>query len=220
MKYTKEVVMEHKLDIAKCFNEAWEVYKINVVILILSSLLYNVLMTISVLGLLIPAGPLVAGYSFMLLTAMRKDDKKVDLKDMFQMFKRFWPFAGLFFLQFLGIFAGIIMFIIPGILLMVMWLYAYYIMIDTRKGVVDSLKASWKFVDEKGFWQNLLLVLIAVVIGVGASYVPVIGQLVSLVVSPFIFLLVTSAYLQQVAKVSPVSDESRPFADVSEEGQA
>lgn len=207
--------MEGKpLDINKCFADALGVYKANILMLLLSVLLFQV---ISLFTLLILAGPLFGGYCLMTMNAMRREDKKIELNDMFKMFTKFWPLVGLFFLQGLAVFTGLILLIIPGVILMTMWLYTYFIMVDQNKGVIDSLKASWKLVTDKGFWMNLALAVIYILLSGLSGQIPFIGWIVSLFVVPFAILLITSGYLQQASKVEVVSSENRPFADASEE---
>jgi len=207
-----------KLDIGKCFTDAWEVYKVNILILILSALIFQV---ISLFTLLILSGPLFGGYCLMTMNAMRKADKKVELNDMFKTMGKFWPLLGLFFLQGIAIFAGLLLLIVPGILLMALWLYTYFIMVDKNKGVMDSLKASWNLVKGKGLWINLALAIIYLVLSGVSGQIPVVGWLINIIMVPFGILLITSAYLQQTVQVTASSDENRPFADVpEEEGQA
>ena len=210
--------MEGKpLDINKCFADALGVYKANVLMLLLSVLLFQV---ISLFTLLILAGPLFGGYCLMTMNAMRREDKKIELNDMFKMFTKFWPLVGLFFLQGLAVFTGLILLIIPGVILMTMWLYTYFIMVDQNKGVIDSLKASWKLVVDKGFLMNLALAVIYILLSGLSGQIPFIGWIVSLFVVPFAILLITSGYLQQTSQVEVVSSQDRPFADASEEDKA
>jgi len=209
--------MEQKqLDISKCFTDALEVYKVNILMLLLSVLIFQL---ISLFTLLVLAGPLFGGYCLMTMNAMRREDKKIELNDMFKMFTKFGPLVGLFFLQGLGVFTGFILLIIPGIILMTMWLYTYFFMVDQDKGVIDSLKASWKLVTDRGFWINLALAAIYILLSSLSGQIPVIGWLVSLFVVPFAILMITSGYLQQISKIEVVTseNENRPFADANDE---
>ena len=209
--------MEGKqLDISKCFTDALEVYKVNVLMLLLSVLLFQV---ISLFTLLILAGPLFGGYCLMTMNAMRREDKKIELNDMFKMFTKFWPLVGLFFLQGLAVFTGLLLLIIPGIILMTLWLYTYFIMVDQDKGVIDSMKASWKLVSGKAFWMNLALAAIYILLSGISGQIPVIGWVVSLLVVPFAILLITSGYMQQASQAEVVTSEDRPFADANGEGE-
>ena len=82
----KKAVMVGSLDIGKCFNEALEVYKKNILILVLATFL---LQAISIFSLLVLAGVLSGGYFWMMLGAMRRENKKVELGDMFRLFNKF-----------------------------------------------------------------------------------------------------------------------------------
>ena len=206
-----------QLDIGKCFTDAWEVYRVNILMLLLSALIFQV---ISLFTILILSGPLFGGYCLMTMNAMRKADKKIELNDMFKMLGKFWPLLGLFFLQGIAIFAGLLLLIVPGILLMTMWLYTYFMMVDKNKGVMDSLKASWNLVKDKGLWINLALAIIYLVLGGISGQIPYVGWLINMFMVPFGILLITSAYLQQTVHATASSDENRPFANVPEEGQA
>jgi hypothetical protein len=207
--------MEQKqLDIGTCFNQAWGIYKANIIMLLLATLIFQV---ISLFTLLILSGPLFGGYCLMVLSAMRKADKKIELNDMFKMMNKFAPLLGLFFLQGLAIFAGLIFLIIPGVLLMTMWLYSYFMMIDKNTGVIESLRASWNLVKGKGFWMNLTLAVIYILINGASGQIPYVGWLLNLFMVPFGVLLITSAYMQQAVQQPVSSDEVRPFANASEE---
>jgi hypothetical protein len=207
--------MEQKqLDIGTCFSQAWDTYKANILMLLLATLIFQM---ISLFTLLILSGPLFGGYCLMIISAMRKAEKKIELNDMFKMMNKFGPLLGLFFLQGLAIFAGLIFLIVPGILLMTMWLYSYFMMIDKNTGVVDSLRASWNLVKGKGFWMNLTLAVIYILINGVSGQIPYVGWLLNLFMVPFGVLLIASAYMQQVVQQPVLSDEARPFADTSEE---
>ncbi|MDD5504198.1 MAG: hypothetical protein PHV77_02650 [Candidatus Omnitrophica bacterium] len=206
--------MEAKqLDIKRCFIEAFSVYKVNIPMLLLTTLVFQL---ISLFTLLIMSGPLFGGYCYMVLNAMRSPDKKIEFNDIFKTLNRFWPLFGLFFLQGFAIFAGFLLLIIPGILLMTMWLYSYFMAVDKGYGPVDSLKASWNMVKGNGFWINLALAVIYIVINGLAGQIPFVGLIISLFVVPFGALLITSAYIQQSQQGPASSGENRPFANVCE----
>ncbi|MFH1868667.1 MAG: hypothetical protein ABH843_06825 [Candidatus Omnitrophota bacterium] len=185
------------LDIKKCFKDALEVYKPNVLMLALAAFLSSV---ISLLTLFILAAPIVGGYFYMMLSAMRKEDKKIELQDMFSMFKIFWPLFGLFWMQGLLIVAGSFFFIIPGIFLATVWMFSTIIMVDRSEGIMPSLKMSWNVIMKNGFWLNFALIIIYMSLNIVPSYIPFIGLFATFFVSPFAVLLLISAYIQQVPK--------------------
>jgi hypothetical protein len=186
------------LDIGRCFNDAIAVYKGNIFILVLSAFLLQVLSVLSVILLLLPLGFLVGGYNLMMLNAMRSQEKKIELNDMFKMLSKFWPLCGLLFLQTIAVGFGFILLVIPGLILSTMWLFTFLMMVDKNTGVIASLKASWDMV-KKGFWINLALLIIYLALSVLPGQIPVIGLLLNLFVIPFTTLLLVSAYIQQVS---------------------
>lgn len=207
MESEKTVAKTQSLDIGKCFNDAFDVYKQNIFILVLSALIFQVC---SIFTLFILAGPLYGGYCFMMLNAIRKEDKKIELRDMFGMFNKFWPLLALFVVQAVLIFFGFLLLIIPGLILTAMWLFTYFVMIDQNKGVFEALKGSWGIV-KNAFWINFALCVIYLLVSIVPGQIPYAGWLLGIFVLPFTVLMITSAYLQQAPEKVP--DENRPFAD-------
>jgi hypothetical protein len=125
---------------------------------------------------------------------------KVSFSEAFRVAKKyFWRYVGfsivtLFFLAVL-----FLLLIIPGIIFMVYWVFAVYILVGENKGILESLSASKKLV--KGRWWKvfgffLLIVILAIVVDATFSFVPLIGSIVpNLVVLPFIYLFFKNFYL-------------------------
>ncbi len=191
----KKAVMVGSLDIGKCFNEALEVYKKNILILVLATFL---LQAISIFSLLVLAGVLSGGYFWMMLGAMRRENKKVELGDMFRLFNKFFPLMGLLIIESVLVFLGFFLLVIPGILLATMWLYAFFIMIDRNEGVFSSLKGSWAMVRRKGLIANLLVCIIYLILAGVGGWIPGVGWIITLLIMPLGGLVLTSAYLQQI----------------------
>ncbi len=192
------------MDIGRCFNEALEVYKKNLWTLVLGALLLEVLITLS---LTILAGPLIGGWSLMTINALRRPDKRVELGDMFGAFNQFLTLAGLFYLTLLPLLLGIILCIIPGLLLMTIWLFASFLIVDRKEGVFSSLSLSQKIVTHSNFGNYLLLVIIVLAISIAPSAIPYVGVVVAWFLMPIAWLLEASAYLQVVDESpSPLDD--------------
>lgn len=79
------------MDIGRCVNDAIDVYKKNWLVLVLAALILDVLILVTVLIL---AGPLSGGVAKMSLNALRREDKSVDLGDLFGCFNRFFGLLG------------------------------------------------------------------------------------------------------------------------------
>jgi uncharacterized membrane protein len=188
------------MDLGKCFNDSLDVYKRNVLLLLLAAVLNDAL---SVLTLLILAGPLYGGICVMTLNAFRRDDLSIDLGDLFRAFDRFGPLVGLFFVTFFGVAIGFVLLVVPGVFLSTVWMFPFLILVDRGMPVFDALRESYQLVMRNGFWNNLLLFAIELALTLGPIVIlPAVGEFVALVTSPLAWLLVTRAYMQQIGEVS------------------
>src|SRR5256885_13749995 len=126
------------LDIGRCFNDALEVFKKNAHLLILAAILFEML---SLFSLFILCGPLCGGVYLMALAALSHPQKKVDIGLMFRMFGKFGALVGLFFLTLIPTLLGLMFLIVPGVLLMALWIFAFPIIIERNVRVTESLRA-------------------------------------------------------------------------------
>src|SRR3954469_25038059 len=183
------------IDLGRCFNDALEVFKKNALVLILAAVLFGIL---SVFSLFILCGPLSGGIVLMCLAALAKPDKKVDIGLMFATFPRFGPQVGLFFLTAIPTWLGLALLIVPGVALMAMWMFAFPLMVDKGMGITESMSASWHIVRRRGFGWNLLLAAIIFAMAIAPGAIPHLGFFLGLLLGPITWLLLTSAYIQQV----------------------
>ena len=198
------------MDIGRCFNEALDVYKKNLWPLVVGAFLFNVLFVVS---FTILAGPLTGGWSLMTINALRRPDRRVELGDMFGAFHRFSTLAGLFYLTILPFMIGLILCVVPGLLLMTIWLFASFLIVDRGEGVFSSLSLSKQLVTRSGFGNYLLLVFIVLAISLAPSAIPYVGFILGWFLMPLAWLVEASAYLQEVdesqpLKAKPPSEES------------
>ena len=84
-----------KLDVGRCFEEAWDVFLKNWLVLLAAGLIYTLL---SLVTLFILTGALAGGFNRMALNAFKREDRRVDLGDLFGMFHRFFGLFGMFLL--------------------------------------------------------------------------------------------------------------------------
>jgi len=185
------------LDIGRCFNDAIAVYKKNFLALFLAAIVFEFL---SVLTLLVLAGPLSGGVCLMTLKGLRRQDKGVEFGDLFGAFGKFGTLVGLFFLTFLLSLLGLCLLLLPGLLLMTIWLFPFYLVVDKNLGVFEALKASKDIVMRRGIGRNFLLVLISLAFAIGPLLVPFVGAVIGWLLAPLGWLVVTSAYLQQAGE--------------------
>jgi len=202
------------LDIGRCFSDAADVYKKNVLIAVLATLVFQLL---SLFSLLILLAPLYGGYCMMMLNATRKEDKKIVLNDIFGQFNKFLPLLGLMLLQTLMTLTGFVLLIIPGFIAATLLLYTVFVMLDKNMGIIESIKASWNTTKESGFWINLALCIIYLTLTAVPGQLPFVGWIIALFVTPFAILLLTSAYIQQFAQVQAAPAAPAPEASAPQE---
>jgi hypothetical protein len=187
--------MKGHLDIERCFKDALEIYKQHWQMLVVLNIVLGLLI-FATLGIM--AGPLVAGYNFVLIELLRKKKERVEISDLFKFFDRFWPLVGLFFLQLIIILGGTILLIIPGIIFSIMLLYVFYLAADKGLSSQEAIKKSWKIVSIKGFWLNFAIAALGGIIMMFVQMIPFLGYILGFFISPFTALLIASAYIQQI----------------------
>lgn len=193
------------LDIGRCFSEAFEFYRQNFLFLFLAAIIYEML---SILTLSILMGPLSGGCALMLLSAWRRGDRRVDLGDIFGAFDhRFFPLMGMFYLTTICTFLAMIFLILPGVLVATCWLFCFFLFIDKRMGVFQSLGASYRVVARKDFGMAFLLVLIIFGLSLAAGLIPFLGILLAWLVTPLNWGLTLSAYNQLVLEDDGTLDD-------------
>ena len=183
------------LSITRCFDDAGAAFKSNVAVLVLAAL---VLQLLSLVSLFILCGPLCGGAALLSLRCLLRPDRRADLGDLFAMMHRFLPMVGLFFLVLVATLGGLVLLVVPGLLLMTFWLFPYYLMVDKDLPAMDALSASWAIVRRRGFGPNFLLAMIVLGLDLAPVFLPYVGFIVGCVTLPLTWLLVASAYVQQV----------------------
>jgi len=178
-----------------------EVYKKNLWQLVLGAILFEVL---SLLSLTIMIGPLAGGWCLLTINALRRPDKRVELGDMFGVFNQFFPLAGLFYLTFIPILMGIILCVVPGMILMTLWLFTFFLIVDRKEGVFSSLKISQEMV-ARSFGNYVVLVIVVTAISLAPSMIPYVGFIFGWFLMPLAWLIEASAYLQEVDGQKPAA---------------
>ncbi len=83
------------------------------------------------------------------------DSENPKFVDIFQEYKTFWRYLGVCILTMLAVLGGLILIIIPGLIWAVRFSFASIIVVDTKMGVVASMKESYAITKGK-FWKLLL----------------------------------------------------------------
>ena len=141
---------------------------------------------ITIIGILaIPA--IWIGYIESLLRIRRGG--KVDFGAFFKVgFKQWWPLFVLVLLMFLGILAGFMLLIIPGVYLSVAWMFATYLKIDRDISISDAFGESRRLVSNSGWWLLFLYVLLLGVAVQILTLIPILN-LVYIFVFPYFIMM-------------------------------
>lgn len=182
------------LDIGRCFDDAIRVYRANFWPLVLAAIVFE---ACSVFTLFILAGPLFGGVCLMTMSAISRPDSRIEFGLMFSRMGQFGRLLGLFFLTLVAVLFALMLLVIPGVLLSAMWLFPFHFAVDLDLTVGAALTASWRTV-RRNFGPNLLLTIIVIALAVLPSLIPFIGMVLGWFLAPLTWLLMSSAYLQQV----------------------
>jgi hypothetical protein len=121
-------------------------------------------------------------------------------------FEELWKFDG--YLQTLllmvvggiAISLGLVLLIIPGVVLMVWWMYALFFIVDRKMTFGQAMGASKHAVTAGGFWNHFVILLLMTVLnGLGGGT----AGLGTLITAPFGLLLMTNVYLLTAGNTTP-----------------
>ncbi len=207
------------MDIGQCVNQALEVYKRNLGQLVLAAIVTEVLILVS---LTILAGPLIGGWSVLTVAALRREDRRVDFGDLFRGFDRFFSCMGLFYFTFLAVAVGLVFLIVPGMWLMTVWFFTFFLLMDRGQGVFESLGTSTQIVQRSGFWNYFVLLILVLAISFAPSLIPVAGVVIGWFLMPLAWLIEAAAYVQETGgkKLLPSAAAGGEFSDLDFHGQA
>jgi hypothetical protein len=156
-----------------------------------------------ILGLVIETF-LTAGETIIVLKLVRR--QPAEFSDLFSGGPIFLPLLGFSILYGLAVTLGFVLLIVPGILLLLMWWPAYYLVLERKAGVIDSFsvvqtitKNNWgtAFVMALLSFGIMLLGLLALCIGV-------------LFAAPLVSAMWATAYLMMSGQLSPYGQQQLP----------
>jgi len=100
---------------------------------------------------------------------------------------------------------GYVLFIIPGLILSVIFYFmAQAVMIDGKSGTV-ALKTSYGFV-KANFADSLTIILIAVAISFLLPMIPYLGFVLSLLAMPYLYAIATLLYIDRSVSLPPIAE--------------
>jgi hypothetical protein len=92
----------------------------------------------------------------------------------------------------LAVVIGLALLIVPGVVLMVWWMYALFFLVDRQMTFSQAMGASKQLVAKSGFWNHFVVLLVMAVLNSLGSGLAGLGALIT---APFGLLLMTNAYL-------------------------
>ena len=168
----------------------------------------QVLVSIFSLGILAPVT--TAGYMKSLLLAAR-EGRTPDVKDLFSEMSLFLPLLGFAFVIVIVIGIGFMFLILPGFILMILFLFASLymlpLMVDRRLGVIDALKASWEMANRNPIADQIIVTIIyAAILSIGGSI-----PFAILLAQPLATFVILSVYQERLgASPGMGNDQSAP----------
>lgn len=139
-----------------------------------------VIQFLSSLSLGILVGPLVGGYFMLMLNWLRRGERP-QFGEIFCGMQRFRELFPAFFLLLLVLF-GYFLFILPGVLMTVWWMYVLFLMVDKRISLADAMTESKAKVSEKGFFMHFVFIILIAVIPT------IIVNIIAAIIPPLIIL--------------------------------
>jgi hypothetical protein len=125
--------------------------------------------------------------------------QQANFSDLFAGGPRFLPVLGAYILLMLAITAGMFLLIVPGIIIALMWWPAYYLVVDSKAGVIESFSVA-SHVTKDNWGTAFVLYLLSIGIMILGCMALCLGVLFAF---PLFSLLFAVAYLMMSGQLSP-----------------
>ncbi len=150
------------------------------------------------------SGPLFGAYLLMAINLLR-DDKEAQFMDIFTGFSRLLTMIPFMVVSIL-IILGFYLYIFPGVMLLICFIYTLPLMIDKDMSLFKAMKASFDKVKEKGFYIHFSFLFILVIIPefvvyMFSAFMPLL-KICRLLLIPFQCGCLASLYLENFDKDS------------------
>ena len=193
------------------FSSGFQLGKSNYWTIFLNYIVYCVLslfLAITILGIfLLPA--LWVGFNKFLIRAARGEN--VDVGDsLSEGFKNGMWYKIIVFsiLYTLLVVVGLMLLILPGIYLMIAWVFGYYLFIDKGMGPMQALGKSRELVHELGFWKVFAILLVIGIVLQLILLIPLIGFFISLFLFPFFVMVFLALYENAISDNAEDSEDA------------
>ncbi len=181
-----------EIDVGSVLKRAWKLFADKPGEHVVAGLIVAVLGTLTV-GILM--GPLVVGYVRMVDKQTRGD--AIAIGDVFSGMDTFVPALVAVLISGIGIFLGLVLFVLPGLVLMVIWGYALWFIAFFAQGPIEALGSSWQLF--KANLGSVVIVFVLLTILNGAGSLVAFGVLLTF---PFGLILATVAFRDLTASPS------------------
>ena len=161
----------------------------------------------TIIGLLfIPA--LLGGFNKFMLRAARGESEGI-MDSWLYGFQNgmWWKTLLLMFILSFGVFLGFLMLLIPGIYLSIVWLLAWFFLVDKGMLPTDSLGQSREHVHSIGFWRVFGVYALLTIGTQILSVIPIVNILL-LFATPFYFMIFVAVYENAIQNESMLPLES------------
>lgn len=184
------------MDFKKHLETAWNTTLQHIVILIIMTLA-ALAVSVLTLGILWPV--IMAGYTQAIVQLVR-DGRAPRIEDLFSQMRIFLPLFGFAIVVCIAILAGLLMFVLPAIAVVLAvtfgCLYMIPLMTDKKMGLVDAVKSSWRMAFDDHMADHIVVVILFLgLMAIGSSVF--IGTLLT---QPFATVFLISVYLERVGQ--------------------
>ena len=174
---------DYHISIGHCIGRAWKLVMQNFWLLVGASFIGGIICAggfIPYFGFLIGlvvAGPMIGGLYALYLKKIR--GQPADLGDIFIGFgPKFGPLVAAYLLSLFLVMLGLILFVIPGIYLMIAWAFALPLIIDKGMDFWDAMELSRKMIT-KHWWKMFGLALVLMLLCLAGILVFLIGFVIA-----------------------------------------
>ena len=199
------------ISIIETFSEGFRVGARNYFLILVNTFLYlisSILLGITIIGIFALPALLGGYYHFLIQTAKGRHPKIGSIYG--KGFQNFGPLLFAAIIICMGIILGLILFLIPGIYLIIAWSFIFYLIVDQNLNVREAFSRSRELVHAVGWWKTSVVIgltqLIYIMFEVFA-FIPDVGIYIYLIGPILIYPLVSMVYIVYYLKVISLEND-------------